>query len=122
MVVLLAAKRNDVADLVTVAGNLDTAAFAAWHHVTPLAASANPLEAAPAVARLPQVHVSGGDDPICPPFLADAFMARLGRPPWARQVILPGVSHHQGFEAAWPDLLARIRRDNASLGPIENQP
>jgi len=110
--VLLAASRDDVAEIVTVAGNLDTAAFAAWHRVTPMTASANPMAAALSVARLPQVHISGGDDRICPPFLAAAFLDRLGRPPWASQVILPGVTHARGFEAAWPHLLDRIRRQS----------
>jgi pimeloyl-ACP methyl ester carboxylesterase len=115
MAVLLAAGRDDVADIVTVAGNLDTAAWTAWHHITPLSASANPADSAQAVARLPQVHVSGAEDTICPPFLAEAFLDRLGRPPEARHLVLPGVTHHQGIEAAWPALLARIRQGTMAL-------
>lgn len=118
MAVLLAAGRSDVADLVTVAGNLDTEAFAAWHDVTPLAASTNPMTVAPAVAGLPQVHVSGAKDTICPPFLADRFLARLGRPPTASHLTVPGADHHQGFEAVWPRLLDAIRRSP----PVPSRP
>lgn len=115
MAVLLAATRQDVVDIVTVAGNLDTEAFTAWHQVTPLTASANPLDAAPAVARLPQVHVSGAADTICPPFLAEHFLDRLGHPTGARRLVVSGVGHHQGLEAAWPGLLDRIRQGALAL-------
>jgi len=115
MAVLLAARRTDVASLVTVAGNLDTAAFVAWHQVTPMTASANPLDAAPAVARLPQAHVVGARDRICPPLLSAHFLDRLGNPPGAQRIVLPGAEHHQGLAAAWPKLLARIRREIAPL-------
>ncbi|MGD9609248.1 MAG: alpha/beta hydrolase [Desulfovibrionaceae bacterium] len=115
MAVLLAAKRTDVESLVTVAGNLDTAAFSAWHQVTPMTASANPLDAAPAVARLPQAHVVGARDRICPPLLAAHFLDRLGHPPAATRIVLPEAEHHQGLAAAWPTILMRIRRDIAPL-------
>jgi pimeloyl-ACP methyl ester carboxylesterase len=115
MAVLLAARRPDVVDIVTVAGNLDTAAFTSWHKVTPLTASANPADAAKAVAGLPQVHVSGADDAICPPLLAENFLTRMGHPPGARHLVLPDADHHHGLEAVWPRVLARIRRGDMAL-------
>ena len=110
MAVLLAARRDDVVDLVTVAGNLDTRAFVAWHKVSPMTGSANPMDAAAAVSRLPQVHVSGGADRICPPFLAEAFLAKEGTPSRASRLVLPGVTHYHGYETAWPTVLGRIRQ------------
>jgi pimeloyl-ACP methyl ester carboxylesterase len=115
MAVLLAARRDDVADIVTVAGNLDTRAWTTWHRVTPLTASANPADAAASVALLPQVHVSGADDTVCPPFLAEVFLERLGHPPGARRLVLPGVDHHRGIEAAWPRVLDRVRQGAMAL-------
>jgi predicted esterase len=122
MAVLLAARRTDVASLVTVAGNLDTVAFAAWHQVTPMTASANPLDAAPAVARLPQAHVVGARDRICPPLLSAHFLDRLGHPRTATRIILPEAEHHRGLAAAWPAILLRIRQDIAPLPAPNGRP
>lgn len=109
MAVLLAAGRRDVASLVTVAGNLDAAGFCAWHRVSPLSGSAEPLEAAPALAGLPQTHLSGARDTVCPTRLAEHFLTRQGRPPGSRLLVVPGVGHAEGWVRVWPELLDRIR-------------
>ena len=61
---ILAAQRDDVIDLRTVAGNLDIAMFARHHEVTPLSGSLNPADFARALIHVPQVHFVGDEDEI----------------------------------------------------------
>jgi pimeloyl-ACP methyl ester carboxylesterase len=95
----LAATRDDVAALVTVAGVLDPAAWTRHHGVSPLPALDH--DTAAALAGVPQRHLIGAEDTLVPPDLARAVLARLGRPETAR--IVPGFDHACCWVAAWPD-------------------
>jgi len=90
---LLAARRSDVAGLVTVCGVLDHELWTRLHGVTPLSGSLNPADAAPRLGGVPQVHFSGGEDRIAPPELAASFARRL--PPGApcTLITVPGLAH-----------------------------
>ncbi len=104
---LLAAQRDDVASIRTIAGNLDHAAFTHHHRLTPMAASLNPLDVAAQVAHIPQIHYAGEQDKVIPPTLTTAFTAALPQPHCARQVTLPQATHTTGWTNAWPRLLAQ---------------
>lgn len=108
LAVLLAAKRTDVVGLVTMAANLDTDAWTAFHHVAPLTDSRNPAEAAAAVAGLPQVHYVGSDDRITPPWLCRHFLSRLPAEATARCLVIDGADHHHGLAEAWPDIVGGL--------------
>ncbi len=101
---LVAARRDDVVALVSVAGNLDPPAWAQWHHYSPLLGSLNPLDAAPALGLVRQWHLQGGRDPSIPPALAANFAARVPGPlrPQLRQI--PEFDHRCCWVAAWPSL------------------
>ena len=109
LAVLLAARRSDVADILTVAANLDTAAWTAHHNISPLTESLNPADSARSVAAIPQTHVAGAGDAVVPPFLCRRFLERMGQAPRARCLDLDGLDHRHGLEARWPDILARHR-------------
>lgn len=64
-------------ELVTVAGNLDPATWARRRKLSPLAASLNPVEVAPALADVPQLHLTGSRDRQVPGWVLEAFLARL---------------------------------------------
>ena len=105
MAALLAARRSDVALLVTVCGNLDSALWTRIHGVPPLEGSLNPADSAPRLGRLPQVHFSGEQDEVVPPEIAASFARNLpaGTPCALR--VLPGLGHEPGaWAAAWPSL------------------
>lgn len=102
---LLAARRDDVLSLRTVAGNLDHAAVNRRHGVSPLSGSLNAIAVAGRLARLPQVHFAGAEDDVVPPAIAQGFAAAAG--PCARAAVVPGVSHGLGWAARWPALLAK---------------
>lgn len=106
---LLAARRGDVARLVTVAGNLDPAAWARHHHVLPLTGSLNPADAVGALQGIPQWHFVGGRDAVVPPELVEAFAGRFpaGQRPVVR--IEPEYDHVCCWAENWPRLMREIR-------------
>ena len=105
---LAAAKRSDVASLRTVAGNLDHVALHHHHRVNQLRGSLNALDVARALARLPQVHFSGGRDKTVPMFIARRFADAAGDSACIRIVTVAGADHGTGWAEAWPGLLKTI--------------
>ncbi|WP_163316161.1 alpha/beta hydrolase [Crenobacter caeni] len=104
LAVLLAAHRADVVALQTVAGNLDHAAWSAWHGVTPLSGSFNAADVLPKIANLPQVHWVGRDDRVVPAELTRALLARQDLAGRLREV---DAGHADGWRERWPALQRR---------------
>ena len=106
---LLAARRSDVTRLVTVAGNLDSAAWARHHHVLPLTGSLNPADAIGALEGIPQWHFVGGRDAVVPPVLVESFADRF--PAERRPVVRiePEFDHACCWVESWPRLMQEIR-------------
>lgn len=104
---LVAARRTDVAALVTVGGVLDAARWTALHRVSPLAASLDPIDAAARTAGIPQRHYVGTRDAITPPLLAESFSARAGTPSSAIRV--EGRDHVCCWTEDWPARIAGLR-------------
>ncbi|MDD5247611.1 MAG: alpha/beta hydrolase [Rhodocyclaceae bacterium] len=103
---LVAARRDDVARLVTVAGNLDHGAWTALHRITPLTGSLNPVDAKAALGRIPQWHFVGTRDRTVPPALVQAFAADM---PAARVIVLDGFEHKCCWAENWSKLWKEIR-------------
>jgi len=104
LAVLVAARRNDVASLRTVAGNLDHVALNHLHQVTPMPDSLNAIDVAAQVAHIPQVHFSGADDKVVPTVIARSFVAAAG--PCARLHVVNGMSHESDWARQWPQFLS----------------
>jgi pimeloyl-ACP methyl ester carboxylesterase len=102
---LLAERRTDVVGLVTVAGNLDHRAWTAWHHVSPLTGSLDPVDDVSALQRVPQIHLAGENDRIVPPELLEEFARRI---PGAKVEILKGYDHHCCWAENWPAIWRSI--------------
>lgn len=105
---LIAARRNDVAWLVTVAANLDHAAWTGAHGVTPLAGSLNPVDFAERLRDLPQLHLRGGRDGIVPASVTESYLAKLGHPPAARVETYADFDHDCCWPEIWPRPLSRL--------------
>lgn len=90
----LACRLDKARAVVTVAGVVDPAAWAAHHRLPPLSEG-------PAPACVRELHLIGADDRIAPPALA--------RPMGERRVY-PGFDHACCWEQAWPDALAWLGR------------
>lgn len=103
--VLVAAGRSDVASIRTLAANLDTAAFTSLHKVSPMTGSLNPASVARRVEAVPQSHWVGAADTVVPVSIVRAYLDAMTHQQCARLTVLPGLSHYQGWPAAWPALL-----------------
>ena len=106
--VLVAARRADVASIRTLAGNLEIDAFTRLHGVSPMTGSLNPGAAAKSVEQIPQQHWVGGADTIVPVAISRAYLAAMTRQHCARVTVLPGVSHYDGWLAAWRTLVPTL--------------
>ena len=104
MAALLAAQRNDVAALLTVAGNLDHQAWSRWHRTTPLAGSLNAMDAAPRLQQTPQWHFAGERDRNISPALLQAAAARLAPAGHVRVQVEPDFDHRCCWAQRWPQL------------------
>jgi len=98
---LIAAKRSDVVRLITVAGNLDTAAWARLHRISSLTGSLNPADFWRSLQKIPQTHYVGQQDRIVPPAVVQSYAAHF--PPKHQPVIvvLPGFDHHRYWLKVW---------------------
>jgi pimeloyl-ACP methyl ester carboxylesterase len=112
---LVAARRSDVAAWVTVAGNLDHAAWTAFHRVRPLSASLNAADVADRLHAIPQVHFIGQSDRVIPPQLAQRWpVLFLGDDQRRLRVIT-----HFDHACCWAEQWGRFQQDILSMLPME---
>jgi pimeloyl-ACP methyl ester carboxylesterase len=104
LAVLLARQVPDVRRVVTLAGNLDTDAWADLHGYQRLSGSRNPVQLGPLPAAVEQRHYAGADDTVVPAATVAEAARQLGST--AGVEVLPAVTHLDGWEAAWPGILA----------------
>ncbi len=76
---LVAAKRQDVARLVTVAGTLDHVTWTKLHKISPLTGSLNAADAWQALQKIPQLHLVGGRDRNMSLAVANAYAAKFSQ-------------------------------------------
>lgn len=108
---LLAARRSDVAGLITVAGNLDHAAWTSQLALTPLRGSLNVADSWAQLLRVPQLHFVGADDSQTGMLAVAPFVQRFPpaqRPPVSIQA---GFGHQCCWAASWPALLRQARQE-----------
>lgn len=104
---LVAARRRDVALLVTVGSPLDHTYWTREAGVAPLRGSLRPVDFARALRAIPQVHFVGGRDARVPRGAVDAYVVALGAPEGLRVESVDGFDHHCCWAAAWPELMLR---------------
>ena len=108
--VLLAARRQDVEAVMTIASPLDHLAWTRHHGVSPLTGSLNPADTAAKTARIPQIHLAGERDSVVPSWIIDRYRQRLPANAPVQVVTVSGPDHHTGWLQIWPALLDRYRR------------
>lgn len=105
---LLAAQRNDVVQLVTVAGNLDTTTWTEIQHISALTDSLNPADAWPKLIDVPQIHFVGSEDEIMPKAIANAYQQHFPESKQPEVRVITGMTHHCCWAEHWPELLQEI--------------
>lgn len=103
--VLVAAARQDVLSIRTVAGNTDYAVFAAVHQVSPMKDSIDPATAAAKIAAIPQQHFIGGKDTVVPQAIFDGWKQASGTSTCVHSTVIPDNTHEEGWAESWPELL-----------------
>lgn len=101
---LVAARRDDVNRLLTVAGNLDHAAWTRGQRIDPLTASLNPADESDALRRVRQVHFVGTEDRTIPPALVQGYVGRYPAAQRPQVRIETGFDHACCWAQAWPRL------------------
>lgn len=102
LALLMAERLTQVDEVVTLAANLDVAAWTAWHGYSPLRDSLNPAHRPPLPRRIRQLHLIGARDRQVPPATQQGFFITQ---PLAEQRVLPGFDHRCCWVEQWPGLL-----------------
>jgi len=102
---ILAAQRDDVVSLRTVAGNLDHVAHSNYHKVSILEGSLNAVDYAEQLRNVPQHHFIGGQDNVVPPAILNSYLQALGETPCLRYSFIQEAEHEAGWVDKWPKLL-----------------
>jgi hypothetical protein len=103
LAVLLAPRFPEAAAVVTLAGNLDVAAWTAYHHYSPLAGSLNPAQINSGGCA--EYHYLGARDAIIPPGVF-APIAENRSP--RRTVIFPEFDHSCCWGSIWGTILRQL--------------
>jgi pimeloyl-ACP methyl ester carboxylesterase len=102
LAVLLAPRFTETRGVTTIAGVLDTAAWARAVAHEDLGGSLNPADQQPLPPAIRQRHYAGADDPVAPPRLMEAGARRLG----GHLIVVEGFDHACCWEQAWNAILA----------------
>jgi hypothetical protein len=125
---LLAAQRNDILTLRTVAGNLDPDVFARVNNITFLEGSLNPVNYAEKLSRVPQRHYVGKLDRVMPPAVYASYAQRLQRAgglDCTSVTLVDNADHERGWVEQWrvlKDLPATCNAPAADPAPVPFDP
>ena len=105
---ILAAQREDVLDLRTIAGNLDIETFANYHKVTPLYGSINPVDYAEELIAVPQLHFYSLKDSVIVPDIIESYVSALKKYDAQLHCValqpISGATHETGWFEQWQTL------------------
>lgn len=104
LAVLIAERLQSVDAVVTIAANLDLAAWTALHGYSPLSASLDPARL-PGLRSKPQLHYAGAQDHNVPPALQAAFAQRATA---AEFRTVEGFDHRCCWAESWAERLVEI--------------
>jgi pimeloyl-ACP methyl ester carboxylesterase len=111
LAVLLASHFPETVSVVTIAANLDTAAWAAYMEGHDLSGSLNPASYPPLSQQIQQRHYAGGKDRVVPPALTAQAAAHLG----ATLIVLDAYDHVRCWERLWPTILNELAAEATPL-------
>lgn len=106
---LLAAQRNDVLSLRTVAGNLDHAYVNQFHHVNLIPESLNAIDVANKISNISQLHFVGKSDKVIPEEVAKRFIQQQEttqqEAAHCAAIVEVDAEHQKGWVTKWQTLL-----------------
>ena len=121
LAMLLAGRFEQVTDVVTIAGNLNTTAWTSHHGYTPLYSSLNPADQPALENSVRQWHWMGGRDIVIPPALITPFIQSQAN---AFSGTILNYSHNCCWQSIWPQVLRSIndRRVEGLPGEVFKTP
>lgn len=102
---LLAAKRNDISGIRTIAGNLNHELVSQNHSVSSLNGSLNPIDIAKKISSIPQHHFVGENDKTLSKGILQSFLNASGDTTCINFSSVPGATHYKPWVKIWPKLL-----------------
>ncbi len=102
---LIAARREDVSLLVTIAGNLDHKFWTDLHDMSPLVGSLNPVEYVKNLSMIEQTHFVGVKDKIVPEIVIESYLSKMPLKNKINIRVIKDFNHSCCWEQEWPDLL-----------------
>ena len=119
---LLAAQRQDILSLRTVAGNMDHRLHSQIHEVSELKGSLNAVDYADALSNLPQHHFVGALDDVVPETIIKTYQNQLSHLNCSAYTVLPKATHEQGWVNDWHMHLVEKRPMCKTYTPAPFQP
>lgn len=107
---LIAARRNDVKWLVTVAANLDHRLWTEMHRVQPLSGSLNAADITQKIEHIPQLHFVGAKDDVVPLQVVESYKNNTVNPARMKIAVIPDFDHECCWMESWPELLCRFNQ------------
>lgn len=98
---LLATRRSDVAQLVTIAAPLDLSGWVAEHDLSPLVGSLDPMQENSPKLSVIAIHFVGADDEVVPANVVRRYVARHG----GKMVVVADYNHDCCWEEGWRERL-----------------
>jgi len=106
---LIAARRDDVKRLVTVAGNLDHVAWTQTHHISPLISSLNPADYWENLSDVAQLHLVGSNDKVMPLVISKAYRKQFVGIYQPEIRVIRGANHLCCWERKWKQILLTLK-------------
>lgn len=104
LAMLIAARRNDIDAVITLAGNLDIVAWANHHQYSPLTKSLNPIDY-PLPRTTRQLHFIGSKDSTIPIAILQQSINKIGR---GSITMYKDIDHLCCWQKYWPDILNKL--------------
>lgn len=101
---LIAAHRQDIAQIISVAGNLDPQSWAKEMKLQPLTGSLDTVSVINKTSHIPQIDFVGGKDQVVPSAFAENFVAKYPVDQQPRIIYKPEFSHGCCWVEQWPQL------------------
>lgn len=103
LAMLLSVRRDDVVQVITIASPISLAEWSAWHDVSPLIGSLDPVSQAAEFP--PSIHFVGGRDDVVPEEVVAPFAKKIG----ARVRLVPDFDHECCWSRDWQQLMEEIQ-------------
>jgi len=114
LAMLIAPRIEQVSQVITIAGNLDTTAWTTHHGYSRLYTSLNPAEQPELPQHITQWHFVGGQDSVIPPALVKGY---IGNQENALGISVNNFSHGCCWEQVWESVVHGIRSSSSGVLP-----